>query len=573
MTERKFFRALTTSGVFCGALLAALSALAQETAEKKPDGPLPMTASPEVRIYHALNEPVTLEFDELPLSEAAAAIAKEAQVEVTVCRRALEENGLGVDLAVSAQLRDVKLRWALNRLLEPHALTWVLRDGAIEITTESDAADNAVTRAYAIGEIASLPDDPDVLDVDSLIEAITTGIEQESWEDVGGPGTVRSFGALLVIGNHEEAQRQIESFLAAAAQLKKKYAEAADAQVTDPLPLAINAEDDAVRQKVAAAKATFDFEATPLTDIAAALEESTKVPIEIDAAGLSAEGIGTDISVTIKATDVPLATALSRVLREIDLAWIVDQEAVLITTTSKAAAKRFVRIYPVRDLVKGDRHSSIGATAELTQLITSVASPDTWQNTGGPGSVSFVDPLEALVISQSEEVHAKVADLLAKIRAARPADAEEDDDDARGQIKVYRPLVGAFPAEMATELMTMIKALAPESWSGDGTMHSLGGAIVIRQTPEVHRQISKMFRSINMPVTTHGSFFANSYGHVPYMPAMGGPGGMDPAMGGMGGAMGGMGGGMAPPGMGAGGMAPGGMGGGFFMVAPTDQPK
>ena len=102
----------TTQFVLCIAagLLAAATALGQEAANAKAGDEelLPMTASANERIAHALDDAVSIEFHETPLVDAAAALAKEAGVEIVVSRRALEEAASRrARQRLEQQLRDI----------------------------------------------------------------------------------------------------------------------------------------------------------------------------------------------------------------------------------------------------------------------------------------------------------------------------------------------------------------------------------------------------------------------------------------------------------------------------------
>ncbi len=49
--------------------------------------------------------------------------------------------------------------------------------------------------------------------IDELIEAITTAIEPESWDEVGGPGSISVVGQALVIGQTESVHERVAVFL------------------------------------------------------------------------------------------------------------------------------------------------------------------------------------------------------------------------------------------------------------------------------------------------------------------------------------------------------------------------
>ena len=52
----------------------------------------------------------------------------------------------------------------------------------------------------------------------------------------------------------------------------------------------------------------------------------------------------------------------------------------------------------------------------LIELVTTTIAPDTWDEVGGPGSVSGFEGNLSLVISQTQEVHEQIADLLEQLR-------------------------------------------------------------------------------------------------------------------------------------------------------------
>ncbi len=52
----------------------------------------------------------------------------------------------------------------------------------------------------------------------------------------------------------------------------------------------------------------------------------------------------------------------------------------------------------------------------IIDLITTTISPDSWDDVGGPGSISGFDTNLSLVVSQTQEVHEQIADLLEQLR-------------------------------------------------------------------------------------------------------------------------------------------------------------
>jgi hypothetical protein len=535
--------------VFCAYGSAALP---QEIAEEAPAAS-PMTATAQERIDLALDRAIDLDFVETPLAEVAEFIAEQANAQVVISRDAIEEAGLSDELPVTKRLTQVKLRHALEWILDDLDLTFVVRDEAIEITTPDEAQKSYMPKAYPVREIAALPEDPEVLDHDSLIEAVTTAVAPNTWEDVGGAGAIGALGEMLIVTQSEAAQRKIAALLAAMGELKKKYAEAGDAPVVEPIELATSQPTASLLAKVKGERVEVDFLEAPLAEVVAFLSEMTHLKFELDIRGLEDSGLGADVPVTFQASDALLSHVLTRMLRELDLTWVCDRERVLITTPERAALRPTIKLYPVRDLATSEGEMQAPAMA-LRGSLPGFVEGETWSDYGGAGSVVAVPVLDALVVAQSDEVHAKIEEFLASLRQAQRTAgvAPRAPVAAPGelQIKVYRPLAGELGGAVAGELMPIVRQFVePQSWSGQGSMEVLSGALVVRHTADAHRQIRKLFRTIGLPVTTEGSYSSAPLG--------------------MAGAAGGMGGG----GLGGGGGMGGGMGGGggFFKVESRDD--
>ncbi|HJT35441.1 MAG TPA: hypothetical protein VJ783_25670, partial [Pirellulales bacterium] len=119
------------------------------------------------------------------------------------------------------------------------------------------------------------------------------------------------------------------------------------------------------------------------------------------------------------------------------------------------------QIYPVADLVAKSDFQPPAPSARteadyrmLIHAIESTVATDTWQDVGGPGTISSFRNGDSLVISQTTEVHEEIAELLATLRktsdkqravAAAIARRAQPADDAvpEMRVKVYRLMPGA----------------------------------------------------------------------------------------------------------------------------------
>lgn len=252
----------------------------------------------DILIEQKLKTPIMLHYQDAPLSEVLNTISKEAQINVYLDPRGLAEEGVSTDTAVSIELpQEVSLKSALNLILKPLHLGYVIKDEVLRITSENDKDDEVYAETYYVadlvmpipnfvptsqmglsGAIAEAHDnmrtgwgrgasqpatavlasanggsgsaviDPNVMaqlapgtsaaagasqgkgpspggpgglgggvqpDFDSLIELITTTVAPTSWDETGGPGSIKEFeGNLsLVISQTQEIHEQIADLL------------------------------------------------------------------------------------------------------------------------------------------------------------------------------------------------------------------------------------------------------------------------------------------------------------------------------------------------------------------------
>ena len=169
-------------------------------------------------------------------------------------------------------------------------------------------------------------------------------------------------------------------------------------------------------------------------------------------------GVDENVPITCKISGVPLRSALTSILDDLQLKWVIHNNALTITTPVKAESDEYMetKCYDVTDLIiVGNDHDlqypldpfttrepsttwimgngmgmggNMARGGELFQpqynfqpledLITNTVSTKSWADNGGTGTMSNYPPA-MLVISQTQEVHAQIKDLLAALRARR----------------------------------------------------------------------------------------------------------------------------------------------------------
>lgn len=213
--------------------------------------------------------------------------------------------------------------------------------------------------------------------------------------------------------------------------------------------------DDALKQQV-----SLQFADTPLADVAAWLAGELGAPVLLDNRALEDAGVNSNTPITRKVAAVEARAGLQLVLGDLDLTYLEQEGVLIITTQDKAESELVTRVYPVGDLTPlvprsvthqrggsmGGGNSKAGQTSppkpaaevarstadepsqapqmvpdfdSLVEVVTTTVKPQTWDEVGGPGSISEMVVAKSIVVSQTREVHHEVLKLLRALRAAK----------------------------------------------------------------------------------------------------------------------------------------------------------
>lgn len=167
---------------------------------------------------------------------------------------------------------------------------------------------------------------------------------------------------------------------------------------------AIEAIESALKTKLADVR----FSGELLEAVGQYFAKELKIQVLIDWKSLEDFGYTKDsvLDIELQAANISARSALRLALDQVDLEYVLTNEVLLITTPEAAESNLDARVYAsLRDL------------DSLVELITSSIAPDTWSETGGPGTIQQVADV-GLVVSQTQSVHEKVADLLEQLDRA-----------------------------------------------------------------------------------------------------------------------------------------------------------
>jgi hypothetical protein len=262
----------------------------------------------------------------------------------------------------------------------------------------------------------------------------------------------------------------------------------------------------------------FDFTETPLRALISQIQTDYGIQIYLDARALDAAGINGDEPVTITARDMSLQSALRHILNNLQLTYVIQNEALIITTT-EAATKAYatVCVYQVHDIVG----NSDKALDSLVDTITTCIATQTWAENGGDeAQIRTVKP-GLLVISQESGVHEQIRGLLTTIRnmheqLRKTANASPPANDSSSEDVItkayYFPVTSEQNGNLTSnQLRELIESSLPdEKWSGrlaDGqavSITSLPDRVIVRQTPSVQEKVQKILSDSGFPTPANG---------------------------------------------------------------------
>ncbi|HEY3394409.1 MAG TPA: hypothetical protein VGK58_16970 [Lacipirellulaceae bacterium] len=108
----------------------------------------------ELEIERRLKTPVMLRYEDTPLSEVMEGLSQLTSVNIHLDPRGLNQEGVNSDTPVTVTLsKEISLKSALNLILEPLHLTYVVTDEVLKITSEQLRDGELITRPYNVADL------------------------------------------------------------------------------------------------------------------------------------------------------------------------------------------------------------------------------------------------------------------------------------------------------------------------------------------------------------------------------------------------------------------------------------
>ncbi len=284
-------------------------------------------------------------------------------------------------------------------------------------------ADKMVRVTYPVGDLLVQTANPEQqARADILVRVIIETVAPNSWKEAGGTGAVQffPFGTTLVVYQRTEVQTEIAALLAElrlhafGERLPMPREGGAEEQAIPEPKKRSDVKQRAIEQRMRQ-PINFQLKEMPLTRAMEDLAEIAGVPIVLDLKAIKDARISLDAPITFKASDIDMKTALNLMLRDFDLAFVIENEALLITT--KSGGSLFRKTYDVADLINVMTRFDGKAKAEsLKDFIQDNVAQKSWESMGGNGTVQYFPKEKILIVNQGGEVHEEIELLLATIR-------------------------------------------------------------------------------------------------------------------------------------------------------------
>ncbi|PHS18325.1 MAG: hypothetical protein COA78_02320, partial [Blastopirellula sp.] len=348
-----------------------------------------------------LSQKTEFVFTDTPLEDVVEFVSALHDIEVRVNKRALEEVGLAVDTPITRNLNGISLRSALRLVLSELELTYYVEQGTIVITTHEDSEEKVKAKFFKLQPMLAKPH----VRLEQLASHIRKLIAPDSWDTVGGYGTLCPTGAGFVLQQTQQNRRAVVRFLTVYNQLLAPHKSA----VTDIAPARNPRIQAALEQRLD----TIDFVDTPLAEAIDFLQQVLDISIQIDTRAL--DDVGLDTGETINITLAKGHTAryvIDTILKERELIAIDHQETLFVTTEEVNETLISLRAYSMNGLLSATDQDG----NSLVALVTTSVHADSWNAAGGPGQIMQDRATNSLFVLQTQETHAAIANLLDQMR-------------------------------------------------------------------------------------------------------------------------------------------------------------
>lgn len=169
------------------------------------------------QISAKLSHKAAVNIQQVPLVKVIEGFADEHQIPIWINESELDLIGINSDIEVSLQLPSATLRHALQLMLRPMELTYIVRNSVLEITTIDSAEAEPVTAYYDLSWVVDR-----IEDSTALVSAIEQHIDPDVWVTNGGTSVTSCVGQIMIVSASYSTQEKIRGMLSKLASMRRE---------------------------------------------------------------------------------------------------------------------------------------------------------------------------------------------------------------------------------------------------------------------------------------------------------------------------------------------------------------
>jgi hypothetical protein len=158
----------------------------------------------EVALLKTLNSTMSVDYDNAKFKAVINHLQDKTGLTIIVDEASLNDAGTDYDALVTFRIQKVTVRTVLKKILGDNRLTYIIKEGTIQVMTPKKAAEHAVVRAYQIDDLVAPSPQMQMMfgpfiaqakmmqNAQQLMNLIQATIEPDYWQP-NGPGTIAFF--------------------------------------------------------------------------------------------------------------------------------------------------------------------------------------------------------------------------------------------------------------------------------------------------------------------------------------------------------------------------------------------
>ena len=234
------------------------------------------------------------------------------------------------------------------------------------------------------------------------------------------------------------------------------------------------------------------FDNTSLREVLAHVRQVYEIRIIPDIQAMNDAGIDLDApAVTFEQSGLTLRSTLHLLLKDMGLTYLIKEGFVVVTTIERAKEELIVRVYPAPQPCD---------MQGLVELIQSTIAADSWDTTGGPGAIRPLVVEQCFVVSQTSDVHDRIAAFMGTLAL----DDHQNADLTARRTRLYVIDDPTLLPEVEKKLVELCNSALGSAGDEDARVTTLGHFLVVQSRVRAfHACAAELIRCINGVKSEH----------------------------------------------------------------------